>query len=860
MGLRGSARVWFNKLELESISSFVQLSQAFIDHFIGGQKRGHPPTHLLSVKQMEGESLRAKGDFLYDLCKDPPETLSELMYEAQKHMNAEDALEALNDLPPKRQKEAEDHKQEPAKQKVPKFSETPERKRTTTPTRKFKNTRPPKPQGPKKRTENPKLGTAGEIRTIVGGPVAGGISHTSRKVYARQVHNIFVVQRTPKNIRLDDQIISFSEENARGTHQPHDDALVITMSIADFTTRRVMIDNSSSTDILYLPAYQQMKLDKEKLRPMGAPLVGFAGDKVSKAVDFLVVDCPSAYNAIIGQPTLNRLRAVTSIYHPLLKFPTEHGIGEVRGDQIAARECYLASLEADGENQPMTIEEQKTLVEPSEELNTIILDDEHPEKSTRIGANLTPQTRESIIHFLKKNKDIFAWSHEDMPGYNQIVMDEADHEKKSFITCGLFCYKVMPFELKNAGATYQQLMNRMFHDQIGKNVEVYIDDMLVKSKEEDDHLKDLEKTFNTLRKYHMKLNPSNHLRNGATKEHQRNTGANGKDRDAQSFRLLIDRQMPAFLQAEFTTKDDEPTEDDEQTLKWTAHINGSSTKNTSRIGIILKSPEGDIIKQAIRLQYATTTNEAEYEALLTRLKLAKILGATELDIRSDSQFIVGQVNGDYEAKEERMQQYLNLVRYQMSQFRKVKLNCIPREQNTATDQLAKLASSTVLDDKIEIVRQSSLQTAENGSKNTNRRNSIRMTYGSEVVVPIEIGLKTLQTLTYDDQQNEEQLHLNLDLIDEVRETTETRMRRYQEKRARHYNTKVKPRQFSTGDLVLRKVTMATKDPTQGKLGPNWEGPYQVVEIRRQGMYHLEDANGRRLPHPWNAEHLRKYYP
>ncbi len=94
-------------------------------------------------------------------------------------------------------------------------------------------------------------------------------------------------------------------------------------------------------------------------------------------------------------------------------------------------------------------------------------------------------------------------------GYNQIVMDETDQEKTSFITSrGFFCYKVMSFRLKNAGATYQRLMNWMFHDQIGKNVEVYIDDMLVKSKEEDDHLKDLEETFKTLRKYQMKLNPS----------------------------------------------------------------------------------------------------------------------------------------------------------------------------------------------------------------------------------------------------------------------------------------------------------------------------------------------------------------
>ena len=85
--------------------------------------------------------------------------------------------------------------------------------------------------------------------------------------------------------------------------------------------------------------------------------------------------CPSAYNAIIGRPTLNRLQAVTSIYHLLLKFPTEHRIGEVKGDQVAARECYLAFLGSEGQNQTMAIEEQKILVKPSEELDTIVLED-----------------------------------------------------------------------------------------------------------------------------------------------------------------------------------------------------------------------------------------------------------------------------------------------------------------------------------------------------------------------------------------------------------------------------------------------------------------------------------------------------
>ena len=94
-------------------------------------------------------------------------------------------------------------------------------------------------------------------------------------------------------------------------------------------------------------------------------------------------------------------------------------------------------------------------------------------------------------------------------GYNQIGMDEADQEKTSFVSSQcLFCYEVMPFGLKNARATYQRLVNHMFRPQIARNVEVYMDDMLVKSLDEGKHLDDLRETFNTLRRYNMKLNPS----------------------------------------------------------------------------------------------------------------------------------------------------------------------------------------------------------------------------------------------------------------------------------------------------------------------------------------------------------------
>ena len=99
----------------------------------------------------------------------------------------------------------------------------------------------------------------------------------------------------------------------------------------------------------------------------------------------------------------------------------------------------------------------------------------------RIDTLVDSTTRHQLLSFM----DAFL-------GYNQIKMEETDQEKTSFVTSqGLFCYKVMPFGLKNIGVTYQILMNKMFVHQIGRNMQVYIDDILVKSVREDDQLSDL---------------------------------------------------------------------------------------------------------------------------------------------------------------------------------------------------------------------------------------------------------------------------------------------------------------------------------------------------------------------------------
>ena len=125
----------------------------------------------------------------------------------------------------------------------------------------------------------------------------------------------------------------------------------------------------------------------------------------------------------------------------------------------------------------------------------------------------------------------------------------------------------------------------------------------------------------------------------------------------------------------------------------------------------------------------------------------------------------------------------------------------------------------------------------------------KLAYGSEVVIPAEVHMANHRVTMYQDKDNEEQLHLNLDLINEVRTNVEERTERYKNLMARQHDAIVKPRQFNSGDLVLKKVSLATKNPAHGKLGPNWEGPYRIINYKRQGSYYLEALDGRKLEHP-----------
>ena len=121
-------------------------------------------------------------------------------------------------------------------------------------------------------------------------------------------------------------------------------------------------------------------------------------------------------------------------------------------------------------------------------------------------------------------------------------------------------------------------------------------------------------------------------------------------------------------------------------------MDGSSNRQAGGADIVLLSPEGDIVECMIRLDFPTTNNEAEYEALVAGLDLARATGATSVVIYCDSQVITNQVNGDYKCKGERMKQYLDQVKMRVDDLQ-AKIVQNSRGENEQADRLAKAASS-----------------------------------------------------------------------------------------------------------------------------------------------------------------------
>ncbi|XP_052621664.1 uncharacterized protein LOC111883765 [Lactuca sativa] len=397
----------------------------------------------------------------------------------------------------------------------------------------------------------------------------------------------------------------------------------------------------------------------------------------------------------------------------------------------------------------------------------------------------------------------------------------------------------MPFGLKNAGATYQRPVDSIFAKQIGRNIEVYVDDMVIKSPNEEKILQDIEETFKTLEVTKMKLNPTKCTfgveegqflgyyvtRQGVQPSPTKvdefiETPTPNSLRDAQGLNGKLtalsrfisksaDKAMPLFhtlkgcieknnfqwtneaekvlqrikealhklptlvtpipgetLQVYLSTSgeaissahqievltsypikqillkpetsgrlakwaielgehdinyrprtsikgqaladflleipdggnpakekvwvvEEAPTGDG----SWTLYTDGASSREGSWVGLILTSPEGEEVTYALRFDFHTSNNEAEYEALLAGLRLAKQMGAKAITALTESRLAANQVNGSFEVRDQRMRRYVKMVKQLVGSFGQFTIKQIPRSENKRADALSKLAST-----------------------------------------------------------------------------------------------------------------------------------------------------------------------
>ncbi|GKC66403.1 reverse transcriptase domain-containing protein [Tanacetum coccineum] len=321
-------------------------------------------------------------------------------------------------------------------------------------------------------------------------------------------------------------------------------------------------------------------------------------------------------------------------------------------------------------------------------------------------------------------------------------MAEEDEEKTAFITSQrIFCYTKMPFGLRNAGATYQCLVNKAFHKQIGRNLKVYVDDLVIKSRTEDEIVRNIKETFKTLREINMKLNPKKYtfgIEEGMFLGYKVSTrglkvcpdkvdavlshpSPNRAFKKMKRFiaelpmlvALMEKEELIVYLAAAKETVlsrpevagrlqkwsielgeyaihyrprvsvkghiladciVERPEEDYPNTLMaekeelpepWILFTDGSSCTDGSGAGLILTNPEGMEFTYALRFRFDATNNEAEYEALIARLKIAEQIGVKNL-----------QANVD------------------LRSFKAFSIKQVPRSENKKADTLSKIASTS----------------------------------------------------------------------------------------------------------------------------------------------------------------------
>nr|GEW61055.1 reverse transcriptase domain-containing protein [Tanacetum cinerariifolium] len=537
--------------------------------------------------------------------------------------------------------------------------------------------------------------------------------------------------------------------------------LVIEAEIGGHIIHRMYIDGGSLMKILYEHYFNQLQPEiKSQMVPATTSLTGFSGETIwlrgqlrllvvigdathsTKAwMNFMVVKSLSPYNGIIGRLGLKAIQAVPSTVHGMLKFPVEGGIVTICSTILIPTEC--ASMTTSWR---MCVDFTN--------LNKACPQDCYP--LPEIDWKVESLCGYPFMCFLDAYK-----------GYHQIQLAEANEEKTGFHTGqGVYCYTKMPFGLKNAGATYQRLMDKAFEGQVGRNIEVYVDNLVVKSYTEAEMMRDIEETFRTLHKVNMKLNPkkcSFRLAEGVFLWYVI-TPEGIKPYFLIEMPCEVSQAAPAGVTQE---------------VPWTLFTDGSSCVDGS-----------DALSKITSTSFAHLSKQVLVEVLENKSIKEKEVAAM---IEEDGPTWMTQLV-DY-LKE-------GILPGDEKEARKLRL----KAQNRHSRPLSERAGEGQIFES----RHGLLHEVDRSKGNGNNY--------WWIVIPTEIGMPTYRTAAVDVVNNNEELRLKMDLLEERRERAAVCEANAKLKMMKYYNARVRGVAFKPRDFVYRNND-ASHAVAGGKLGP-----------------------------------------
>uniref|UniRef100_A0A2N9F9V4 Reverse transcriptase domain-containing protein n=1 Tax=Fagus sylvatica TaxID=28930 RepID=A0A2N9F9V4_FAGSY len=815
-----------------------------------------------------------------------------------------------------------------------------------------------------------------------------------------------------------EQTISFSDSDLKDVQLPHNDPLIITLRIGNYDVQRVLIDQGSFAEVMYQDLYTKLGLGEAELTSFISPIFGFLGEPTVSLGKIVLpildnslhlsseakipnkrgdhgVEWGSGRSKTLQEPEDGEV-VMTEQPEKVFFDPSNPELFFLVGSKLSAvdKEQLLQLLMNNREVFAWSVYDASG-VSPDFACHTLNIGPKHklvaqkrqklaPERATivleeveRLLASRTirevqyPRWLSNTVVVKKKNgkwrvcidftdlnkacpKDPFPLPRIDQlvdsalglarlsfldtfQGYHQIPMSVADQEKTSLITPkGAYCYKI---------------------------VEVYIDDMLIKSLREEDHVANLLQVFDILRRSRLRLNASKCTFGVSSgKFLGRVVSRKGIEANPDQIAALVDLAEPRNIKQDeecsaafqgikaylstppclsipnsreplflYLVVSDHAARDERMSAYLSVarsllaefdstHVVQIGKEHNSHADILAKLAtvlESDVQRtvcietldrpsfQKQEVSVCSISNQPSWmDPILSYLMDNKLP-----EDKKEAKMIKRKAPRYWVFKEGLLYRrsftgpYLLCVHPEMANALKYIWECDKcqrfapmihqpaRELNPLSSpwpfaqwgldilgplpwapgnkRQAEVSNKVILSGikrKLELAKEkwveelpSVLWTHKTTVRKSTRETPFALAFGVEAVIPLEVGMPTTRTTEFIVETNEDNLRKDLDLLEERRDLAVVRLASYQQRIRREHNKNIKPRVLRIGDLVLRKVMANTRKSNDGKLGPNWEGPYKVLSQAGIGAFRLEDMDGKPVPRPWNICNLRKYF-